>query len=65
MPDSKKTFLNLYDGETFLCCLDALNIANFDSNKVSAIIAALAPCLDTSGVIGAKTVEGYKTVSSE
>lgn len=65
MPDSRKTFLNLYDGETFLCCLDAVNSANLDSSKVSAIIAALAPCLDVSGELTAKTVEGYKTIASE
>ena len=65
MPGSKKTFLNLYDGDTFLCCLDAVNASNLDSNKISAIISALAPCLDVSGEIRAKTVEGYKTVSSE
>ena len=64
MPDSRKTFLNLYDGETFLCCLDAINSANLDSTKVSAIIAALAPCLNVSSGITAKTVEGYKTITS-
>ncbi len=66
MPDSsRKTFLNLYDGENFLCCLDEVNPANLDSSKVSAIVAALAPCLDVSGAITAKTVEGFKTITSE
>ena len=61
----KKTFINIYlattdSGDTVCVPTPEISAEHYERSKLDAILAAIAPCLDSSVTIkSVKKVEGY------